>query len=185
MVSRDCAGTRHAVCDRMRLWILAVLALPSLADARPFTAGVGVGRTQAKADAQGDASDTAGVFGRLGFTRRLAGQVELARIGDNIRTGTALLVVELTSNPHVVPTLSAGFGYDHADYANGHHTEGGLGLEYRSDGGLVIGGEFRLGGRSITEEAVLLDGDVKALYAPSPLQSGEYRSARVFAAIRF
>ena len=171
----------------MRLWILALLALPSLADARPFTAGVGIGRTQAKADAQGDAYDTAEVFGRLGFTKRLAAQVELAKIGDGIRTGTALLVVELGSHPHIVPTLSAGFGVDRSNYANGTHTEGGFGLEYRSDGGLVIGGEFRLGGRSITDETVLLDAPtgVAYYYQPSTLSSGEYRTARVFAAVRF
>jgi hypothetical protein len=170
----------------MRLWILAVLALPSLADARPFTAGVGIGRTQAKADAQGDANDTAEVFGRLGFTRRLAGQLELAKIGDDIRTGTALLVVELGSHPHLVPTLSAGFGFDRGTYEKGSHLEGGFGLEYRSDGGLVIGGEFRLGGRSIDEQDVYYaNDDVIALWAPESLHAGEYRTARVFAAIRF
>ncbi len=171
----------------MRLWILALLALPSLADARPLTAGVGIGRTQAKADAQGEANDTAEVFGRLGFTRRLGAQVELAKIGDDIRTGTALLVVELGSHPHFVPTLSAGFGIDRSEYANGTHTEGGFGLEYRSDGGLVIGGEIRLGGRSITDQTVILDAptDVAYYYQPSTLQSGEYRTARIFAAVRF
>lgn len=176
------------MCDRMRLWILAVLALPSLADARPITAGVGIGRTQAKADAEGDASDTAEVFGRLAVSRRLALQAELAKIGDEIRTGTALLVVELGSHPRFVPTLSAGFGYDYSEYANGNHTEGGFGLEYRSDGGLVIGGEFRLGGRSITSNTVILDANttgVIGFYDPNALQSGEYRTARVFVAIRF
>lgn len=171
----------------MRLWILAVLALPSLADARPFTAGVGIGRTQTKADAQGDASDTAELFARLGFTRRLAGQLELAKIGDDIRTGTALLVVELGSHPHLVPTLSAGFGFDHGSYESGSHMEGGLGLEYRSDGGLVIGAEFRLGGRSVDQEVYYATADVGtiALAPTESLEEGEYRTARVFAAIRF
>lgn len=171
----------------MRLWILAVLALPSLADARPITAGVGIGRTQAKADAQGDANDTAEVFGRLGFTRRLAGQLELAKIGDDIRTGTALLVVELGSHPHLVPTLSAGFGFDNGTYESGSHMEGGFGLEYRSDGGLVIGGEFRLGGRSIDEQVYYATDDAGtiALWQPESLHEGEYRTARIFAAIRF
>lgn len=181
-------GTRHAVCVRMRLWILAVLALPSLADAHPFTAGVGIGRTQAKADAQGDASDTAALFARLGFTRRLAGQVELAKIGEDIRTGTALLVVELGSHPHLVPTLSAGFGFDHGAYEKGSHMEGGFGLEYRTDGGLVIGGEFRLGGRSIDTPIYYATDDTGVIAFQEPtdvLQNGEYRTARVFAAVRF
>jgi hypothetical protein len=172
----------------MRLWILAVLALPSLADARPFTAGVGIGRTQAKADAQGDANDTAELFARLGFTRRLAGQLELAKIGDDIRTGTALLVVELGSHPHFVPTLSAGVGFDHSPYTKGSHMEGGFGLEYRSGGGFVIGGEFRLGGRSIDTPIYYATDDAGTIAFQEPyavLQDGEYRTARVFAAIRF
>ena len=64
--------------------------------------------------------------------------------------------------------------------------EGGFGLEYRSDGGLVIGGEFRLGGRSIDEQDVYYaNDDVIALWGPESLHAGEYRTARVFAAIRF
>ena len=171
----------------MRLWILALLALPSLADARPFTAGVGIGRTQAKADAQGDAYDTAEVFGRLGFTKRLAAQVELAKIGDGIRTGTALLVVELGSHPHLVPTLSAGFGLDRTEFETGQHMEGGLGLEYRSDGGLVLGAEFRLGGRSVDQTIYYATADVgtTAFVATESLQKGEYRTGRLFAAVRF
>lgn len=179
----------------MRLPILAavfVLAPPSLADARPFVAGVGIGRTQAKADADGDASDTAQVFARVGFTRRLAGQVELAKIGDNARTGTALLVVELGSHPRWVPLMSAGIGFDRAQYESGSHIEGGFGLEYRASGGLVIGGEFRLGGRSITSETIIAYDDkaepgigVIGFWQPEGLHAGEYRTARVYAAVRF
>ena len=171
----------------MRLWILAVLALPSIADARPLTAGVGIGRTQAKVDAEGDANDTAEVFARLGFTRRVAGQLELARIGDFARTGTALIVVELGSHPHLVPTMSAGLGFDRGDYESGSHIEGGFGLEYRADGGLVIGAEFRLGGRSLDEQVYYAtdDGGTIALWQTEALREGEYRTGRVFAAVRF
>lgn len=175
----------------MRVWILAaLLALPSLADARPFTAGVGIGRTQAKINADGEASDTAQVFARLSFTRRIAGQVELAKIGDNARTGTALLLVELGSHPRWVPTMAAGIGFDRAQYESGSHIEGGFGLEYRASGGLVLGAEFRLGGRSLTSETIIAYDDkaepgVIGFWQPEGLHAGEYRTARVFAAVRF
>ena len=171
----------------MRLLALALVALPSLASARPFTAGVGIGRTQAKADASGDASGTAGIFARLGVARRIGIQGELAKIDDTIRTGTALIVVDLGSHPHIVPTIAAGFGFDHGQTASGSHIEGGFGLEYRASGGLVIGAEFRLGGRSITQQVYYADvkPGVAALYAPEPLHEGEYRSARLVAAVQF
>lgn len=181
----------------MRLaWIAAALALalPSLADARPITFGAGLGRIQSKANSSGDASDTLQVFGRLGFTSRLSGQLELMGIDDpelEIRTGTALLVVDLGSHPHFVPILVAGFGFDKASgswyEASGSHMEGGLGLEYRADNGLTVGFDVRIGGRSVDEtyEAYpVLDGAI-ALYAPSGLLEGEYRSARLTAGFRF
>jgi len=175
---------------------LAVLSLPCLADARPITVGASVGRIQSKANADGDASDTWQVFGRIGITPRLGAQLEVQKIGDpslDVRSATGLLVVELANNPHLMPLLVAGFGVDKASSpyyyeATGTHTEGGFGLEYRFDGGLVIGGDVRLGGRSVNETyyAQPLEGDVIALYAPSgTLAPGEYRSARIYAAIRF
>jgi hypothetical protein len=176
---------------------LALCAVPALADARPITVGASVGRIQSKANADGDASDTWQVFGRVGLTPRLGAQLEVQKIADpslDVRSATALLVVELANNPHLMPLLVAGFGVDKASSpydsyydASGTHTEGGFGLEYRFDGGLVIGGDLRLGGRSVDEKyyAQPLEGDVIALYAPSTLAAGEYRSARLYAAIRF
>lgn len=181
----------------MRLaWTAAALALalPSLADARPVTFGAGVGRIQSKANADGDASDTLQVFGRLGFTPRLSGQLELMGIDDpslEIRTGTALLVVDLGSHPHLVPVLVAGFGFDKASgswyEASGSHMEGGLGLEYRADGGLTVGFDVRIGGRSIEEtyKAYPVEGDIAYFTPINGFVAGEYRSARLTAGFRF
>ncbi len=182
------------------LVIVAVIALPAIAAANPITAGVNVGMTQSKEDgaAGQDANDTIGLFGRLGFNKRVSGQLEVTKIktedgsGVSIRTATALLVIDLTSKGRLVPTLSAGIGIDNASGEYGsstdaHHIEGGLGLEYRADGGVTIGAELRMGGRSIDSEDVAypaVEGDV-LYYAPSTMREGEYRSARLFLGVRF
>lgn len=171
------------------------LALPSLADARPITFGAGLGRIQSKANADGDASDTLQVFGRIGVTPQLSAQLELMRIEDpslDIRSGTGLLVVDLGSHPHLVPVLVAGFGFDKASgswyEASGSHVEGGVGLEYRADGGLTVGFDVRLGGRSIDETYETLpvrEGDITYLAPVNGLVEGEYRSARLTLGFRF
>ena len=179
---------------------VAVIALPSVAAANPITAGVNVGMTESKEDgaAGANANDTIGLFGRLGFNKRIAGQIEVTRIktddgsGVSIRTATALLVIDLTSKGRLVPTLSAGIGIDSASTQYGsstdaHHIEGGLGLEYRAEGGVTIGADVRMGGRSIDSDrqnTPVLQGDV--LYSsPTTLREGEYRSARLFLGVRF
>lgn len=181
----------------MRLGFAAAviaLAFPAVATARPITAGASLGRIQSKANADGEASDTYQLFGRIGLTPRLGAQLELQKIEDpslDVRSGTALLVVELAANPRWAPLLVAGIGLDRASNdwyeASGNHIEGGLGLEYRAEGGLTIGADVRLGGRSVDEQTEYypaLEGDV-AFYAPYGLSEGEYRSARLYAAIRF
>ncbi|HSD88123.1 MAG TPA: hypothetical protein VLB44_11435 [Kofleriaceae bacterium] len=184
----------------MRIAICAaLLALPSLASARPITAGVGVGRIQAKADADtGDAYDTRQVFGRIGITSRVGAQLELGKIttglsGTEMKTGTLLLVVELASSGRLMPMMFGGLGIDrisspYGSDIHGSHKEGGFALEYRADGGFVIGGDVRLGGISIDPQyeiqPIATSGGAIALYAPTA-ESGEYRSARVYAAIRF
>ena len=183
----------------MRLAIAALLvALPSVAAAGPFSAGISFGETQSKVDADSgaDANGTVSVFGRVALSPRLGGQLELSRIktddpGTDIRTATALVVVELGSKGRLVPLLVAGVGIDKASSPYGyeqsaHHTEGGLGLEYRADGGFVIGADVRIGDRTL-ENAVYaqpLVGDVKA-FVPSNLSDGEYRAARLSLGIRF
>ena len=183
----------------MRLPIAALLvALPSVAAAGPFTAGISFGETQSKVDADSgaDANGTVSVFGRVAFSPRLGGQLELQRIktddsGTDIRTATALVVVELGSKGRLVPLLVAGLGIDKASSPYGyeqraHHTEGGLGLEYRADGGFVIGADVRIGDRTLEQQYDVqpLAGDVKA-FVPSNLSDGEYRAARLSLGIRF
>jgi hypothetical protein len=178
---------------------VCVIALPSLAAANPVTAGINLGVTQNKEDgASGiDASDTVGLYGRLGFSKRVSGQLELMKIktgegsGVNIRSGTMLLVVDLTSSGRLVPTICAGVGMDSASYQYGSstdakHIEGGFGLEYRAEGGLTLGIDLRMGGRSIDQDnkAVPLAGTID-LYTPSGLREGEYRSGRVSLGVRF
>lgn len=185
----------------MRAVLTLALALPlahsSVASAEtPVTAGVSVGVSHSLADDEAglDGSRTLGLFGRLGLTPRLAGQLEVARFdtddgsGTNIRTGTAALVVDLTTGgKRWVPTLLGGVGIARESHDFGgttaRHGEVGLGLEYRGSGGLVIGVDARVGGR-ILEEQVVAQDDV-LFFAPSRLQGGEYRSARLWAGVRF
>lgn len=178
-----------------KLAALVLLGLSSAAAARPITVGAGVGVVAADNDWDGENDDTLQVFGRLGLTARVAGQLELQKIESSqndviVRTGTALLVVELGRSGRLVPTMFAGLGLDHAQdpyggSQDGSHIEGGFGLEYRVDGGLVISADLRLGGRSVdNDEAVILGGDVRALYAPLLIE-GEYRSMRVGVGLRF
>jgi hypothetical protein len=177
--------------------VLLTPLLSSVAIAKPVTAGVSAGLTQSKADAQADSSHTLGLFGRLGFSSRLSGQLELSRLETedgssvDIRTATALIVVDLASGGHWMPTLVAGIGLDDesTDYSStsGHHIEGGFGLEYRASGGLTIGADLRMGGRSLEQHDIAqpaFEGDVK-FFVPSHLSEGEYRSARVTDGIRF
>jgi hypothetical protein len=173
-------------------------ASPTLAAARPITLAAGLGLTQSKVDASQDPNSTLAVFGRVGLGRRVSAGLELQRINTDdtsvdLRTVTANLVVDLGANKHVVPMILVGAGLDYASYNYGgstdaHHFEGGLGLEYRADGGLVIGGDLRIGGRSIdSDEEVypLAGGTGIAYYAPSTLHDGEYRSARAYVGVRF
>lgn len=178
-------------------FLAAVAALvPSLADARPLTAGVGFGRIDAERDWDGRDDKTLQLFGRLGLTQRVSGQLELQKIEGGsdavVRTFTALLVVELGTSGRLVPTMFAGLGVDRGETsyasASGHHIEGGFGLEYRLDGGLSLMADVRLGGRSVDQdETVILDAGMLTyvdLYAPILIE-GEYRSARVGVGLRF
>ena len=143
------------------------------------------------------------LFGRYSFNTRLSAQLEVARLstdatyGDatSIRSATASLVVDLGSKSRLVPTLVAGFGMDWASSEYGssseaHHFEGGLGLEYRAEGGLTLGVDVRMGGRSLHEdEDIAYPTDVRngtiGHIAPSQLQEGEYRSAQLKLGVRF
>ncbi len=189
----------------MRLAVAAaLLALPTVAAADPsITAGISLGAIQSKVDGVGGATpnQTLGVFGRLAFGKRVAGQLEVGKTETDasyvtMRKGTALLVVDLGSRGRLVPVLFAGIGLDHATTNSGyteqsaHHIEGGLGLEYRADS-LILGIDARMGGRTLdgSDQVVPLAGDTRepgiAYIAPSGLREGEYRSARVTLGLRF
>src|ERR1041385_7550474 len=141
---------RRAARGRMRcaLAVVMLVGVPSLAQARPrLAAGTALGLSQSKVDSNDDASHTIGLFARIGIAPRLATGLELQQFrtedesGVSLRTWTFPLVVELSDNPHWVPTVVGGIGLDHqsdlfGSGAHGHHLEGGLGLEYRADGGL-------------------------------------------------
>jgi len=179
----------------------ALCFAPSLAAAGPLTAGVNLGLSQSEVDGQAgiDPSRTVGLFGRLAFNKRLAGQLEVSRLATDdestsIRTATASLVVDLGNKGRLVPTLVAGIGMDWADTTYGssneaHHIEGGLGLEYRAEGGLTLGIDVRLGGRTLHQnEEVVYPTDVRggvAYLVPSQLQEGEYRTAQLKLGVRF
>jgi hypothetical protein len=169
---------------------LVLVATPSLAAAGPITAGVGLGLAHSEANADAEANSTVGLFGRVGFTKRLSAQLELAKIQHDdeaawgataMRTGTALLVVDLRDHDRGpwIPVLMVGTGLDRqtSTYSgiagpvdvvtSGYHIEGGLGLEYRAAGGLTIGADVRMGGRGLDDE-----------YAAQPVGGGiEGRSA--------
>jgi hypothetical protein len=185
----------------MRPVLLALLAIPALASvasARPITVGAAYGITQSKVDANADPNTTLNIFGRLGLNARVAAQLELQRIetdssATDIRTGTLLVALDLSSGKHLVPMILAGAGLDsqstsYGEQTSAHHFEGGVALEYRADGGLVVGGDLRIGGRSIDSQtgvAVPLGG-VAYLWSPtSTLSDGEYRSARLYVGVRF
>jgi hypothetical protein len=162
---------------------------------------VNLGVAQSKIDGQSgaDPDQALGLFGRIGLTPRLSAQLEVTRLKSDtesaeVRTGTGLLVVDLGSRGALVPIILVGLGIDKAadpygGSQSGSHIEGGFGLEYRASGGLTIGADVRMGGRSVeqTREVLPLDarqGEI-ALYYPTTLDEGEYRAARLTLGVRF
>jgi hypothetical protein len=125
-------------------------------------------------------------------------QAEAQRVNqDNnvsVRRLGALAVVELgRGQSRLVPLVLAGVGLDRSasDYVQqeGQYAELGLGLEYRLDGGLVIGADLRFGERSQTQQSsaeVFTDGGMPYYDSVAPLfTDGSYRSIRVGAGMRF
>ena len=176
----------------MRIAPLALVALPSLAAAGPITAGVTVGQTQADAEMTASPHETLGLFGRFGLGPRVAGQLEVQRIETStsydVRNATGLLVLDLGSNPQFVPALALGIGLDRATLGdNGetdaHHFEAGFGLEYRSEGGLVLGVDGRIGTRTIDSDNMVYPGVLPLVARAMP--DGQYRSLRLLLGVRF
>lgn len=192
---------------RTALAALLLLAVPATAAAAPRegTVGVTLGWVYPHDAADGESTSAVGLWGRLRLTPRLSGQLELGRVeaecdscgsrfDDGFRSGTALLVVELADAGRWMPLLYVGAGLDDDGrddslHTAGHHIEGGFGVEYRGDGGFVLGADARMGGRSIDQEPdqiLAADGGIALdVFAPSALRPGEYRSLRVTAGLRF
>lgn len=181
---------------------LVIAALPSLAAAgTPITAGVSAGVLHDEADADGEGNRTLGLFGRIGFAKRFSGQLEVMKVdtddatytATSIRIATASLRLDLVdpAKSRLVPTVSFGAGIDRAstdyDTTEGRHFEGGFGLEYRADGGLTIGVDLRLGGRSVEDKyyAVPAAEGGPLFYDGGGLREGEYRALRATAGIAF
>lgn len=190
------------------LAIAAALLLPSVAaaDSTRLTLGAAAGLSQDKADGGDESAQSLGLWGRLQLTKRIAGQLELAKqetqfgcatctfgTTSTIRTYTGLMVVDLADSGPWMPILLAGFGLDRDSGSfptNGRHIEGGFGIEYRASAGLLIGADVRMGGRSIDQQEMILETDPglvggDALILRPGLRAGEYRSARITFGVRF
>lgn len=170
-----------------------------------LTVGASAGLFHNKQDAQDglDSQQTLGLWGRIGLTRRLSGQLELTRheaqygcatctfgTSTDVRVISGVVVIDLADGGRWVPTLLAGFGIDRDDGSlpsRGTHIEGGFGLEYRAAGGLTIGADARMGGRSLDDEVTIQAGRPGAIefVGPTTMRAGEYRALRVTAGVRF
>ena len=191
---------RVLVRARMRrLLAFALAALPTAASAGPVSIGVGAGLTEARTQSQAGAgaNDTYSLYGRLALAPRLGVQLELQRADTaqqnvSARSGSALFVLDLGMG-NVVPVLLAGGGIDRAgpDTATteGHHLEAGLGLEIRTQSGLVLGIDGRIGQLDIDSQpppiVALFCGPNGCPSSAPTLQAGDYRSIRVTAGMRF
>jgi len=180
--------------------ILVVGALSGTAAAEgKWSAGVGLGMIHSEENAQNDANSTLGLFGRYQLSRRLAAQLEVARIqtedgsGSDLRTASLLGVIDLTrAGRGFVPIAVLGLGMDNetTEYLDRDYLHGflGVGVEYRAENGLRIGFDLRLGGRVTTEpqyETLPVEGDVLARYPAPDLEEGEYRAARITLGVAF
>jgi hypothetical protein len=170
-----------------------MLALPCFAAAAgPLTIGAGVGQTanqDGTIPVDNQDCQTLGAFGRLGVARRLAVQLAIGRTEmdhslETMRTFDGALVLDLGDRP-LVPLVIGDAGLDSLsarsmDLAQAHHFEAGLGLEYRTEGGFLIGADARIGTRTIDSQKPMLSDIVIA----SPLQAGQYRAVRAFIGVR-
>jgi hypothetical protein len=149
------------------------------------------------------------VWGRFAYSRRISGQLELQQIespgGDaRLRGVTALIAIDLIHGSRLVPVLFVGAGLDRGSFFDGaqtmeaHHFEGGLGLEFRSHGGVILGADARLGGRSVDNGDVILPVAEDTIgpagpplvrpdvvFAPTGISEGQYFSLRLTAGVRF
>ena len=197
----------------MRLGLIALVATvsPTLAAARPITIGVTLGEAQSEAESginQGP-DEVYGAYLRVGLTRHVAVQLELARIDSDasydVRTAGLAGVIDLGNGWAVrrlggrfVPILLGGGGEAWGSAAGngttsyGLHLEAGLGIEYRGTSGLVIGGDARIGNRWMQTQAIVPYAGAGAtaccgssLVEDEGLYDGQYRSLRVTLGVMF
>ncbi len=190
----------------MRLLALTLVpALTSIAAETKVTIGASSGLFQNEQDAKAglDSTETLGLWGRVGLSKRLSAQLEIARhesqqgceactfgTATDIRVFSGLVVIDLTDGGRWVPTMLAGFGIDRDDGSiptSGSHIEGGFGLEYRADSGLTIGADARLGDRSIDDDATIQVDAANSIRfsGPTVMHEGEYRAVRLTLGVRF
>ena len=178
------------------LWVLAVLLLWSAARANPVTVGAGLGLTQSEANSNTDADHALALFGRLGLSKTLAVQVDVSKISGadattDTRSVTGSFVVDLARGGRAVPVLVGGAGFDRETMSgtgviDAHHFEAGLGLEYRSPDGFVLGADFRIGDRTVDSNSTLVPLACCTLWSyPQTLVDGQYRTARVTLGVQF
>jgi hypothetical protein len=198
VVSRGCPGTPRAVrrvMVRLASTLAVLVVLSSVSLASPITVGAGIGITQDEVNTGQDPNSSLSIFGRFGVTSRLSAELDISKVGNDstgtsARTVTGFAVLDLGSSAHWVPQIFAGAGIDHEDLSygesDGHHFEGGVGLEYRATGGFVVGARFHLGGRSIDSqpEVVPLACCVD-IYSNAKLDASEFRTLDAYAGIRF
>jgi hypothetical protein len=178
------------------LWILAILLVWSSARANPVMVGAGLGLTQSEANSTSDADHALALFGRLGLSRTLAVQVDVSKISGqdpntDTRSATGSIVLDLARGGRAVPILVGGAGFDRetttgTGVIDAHHFEAGLGLEYRSPDGFVLGADFRIGDRTVDSNSTLVPLACCTLWSyPQTLTDGQYRTARVTLGVRF
>lgn len=179
--------------------VLLLCALSSIATAESGTVSAGVSLGRSIDEGVEEPSQTMGLWGRVGLGSRFSGQLELQQLeasygDDRIRSGTALLVLDVLggSDRRLMPMIVVGAGLDRATIfgnqeIDGRHYEGGAGLEYRSADGLTLGLDLRLGGRSLDNGDVILADAARgpALLIAPPISEGPYKSLRLTLGLRF
>jgi hypothetical protein len=174
----------------------AVLAISSAVSfGSPITVGAGLGITQDQVNTGQDPNTTLSLFARLGLTSRLSAELDVTKVGDDstgtsARTATGFAVFDLGASLHWVPQIFAGAGIDRENLnygeTDGHHFEGGLGLEFRATGGFVVGARFHLGGRSLDSQPKVYPLACCVDYYSNPkLDASEFRTLDAYAGIRF
>jgi hypothetical protein len=181
----------------------ALVAVGSMSAAAgpPITVGAAAGITETaiQSSTNDGPSSVFGLYARMRATSRLAAQLDLEQVDAlagkrlDYKRGTLLLVVDLVAGTRWVPVLFAGGGFDRAvqygSETDGHHFEGGLGIEYRSSGGLVLGLDVRMGGHAIDSQPPIAYycNDLRGCGGSpnSTLTPGDYRSARFTIGARF